>query len=293
MAIARTAEGLIGEGNGLPATAPQETPATAATVGPKAKAKPADVVVKAGARSGDTVAIAVATGPAPETDRIEKLAAMISSAPAGTPKNVQKELARSARLLPRLRAPSNRDLIDEVAISVHALLLDPPNLDLAKQANDGVGRDLRFRTYTPATRMLVGVAILSYFFAFGWLLAGGKILDLEISMLVGPAVFGWLGSVASIVTRINNFRNVANPLTVGATRPVLGSAFGIFTYLALTSGIVTFSTTPSPQFYLAIAFIAGFSEQFVPDLISQFESDNKRSQDGATDTVTAQAEVRP
>ena len=120
--------------------------------------------------------------------------------------------------------------------------------------------------------MMVGVAILSYFFAFGWLLAGGTILGLDVHSLLGPAVFGWLGSVASMVTRINSFRNVEDPITVGATRPLLGAAFGIFSYLALQSGIVTIGgANPKPELYLAIAFIAGFSERFVPDLIGQVE----------------------
>jgi hypothetical protein len=289
MAITHPAEGLAGNGATMPEAAeaaaevaaePEAAPERAAARKRRARK---DGVVTAAARAGDAVAIAVAEAPSPTPDRIDAIAAAILGAPAGTPKEIQSELARSARLLPRLRLSGNNDLVDEIAIAVRAALVDPPNLDLARKANAGVAGDLRFRSYTPATRMLVGVAILSYFFAFGWLLAGGQILGLEIRNLIGPAIFGWLGSVASMVTRINKFRHVPNPLTVGATRPVLGSAFGIFTYLALTSGIVNLGTTLEPTAYFAIAFIAGFSERFVPDLISQFESDNVN--DSATEGV--------
>jgi hypothetical protein len=252
---------------------------------PQAPQAPATELMTATVVTPDGVASAsVPARPGP--DRIDGLAARIRSVPPGAPPNLQKELARAARMLPRLRLPSNQDLIDEVEIGIDALMSDPPSLELAKRTNAGVARDLQLRAYTPATRMMVGVAVLSYFFAFGWLLAGGTLLDLDVRNLVGPAVFGWLGSVASMVTRINKFKNVPNPITVGATRPILGSAFGIFTYLLLTSGVISLAGTPSGQFYLAIAFIAGFSERFVPDLISQVEDAVTGSKPATAETET-------
>ena len=254
-------------------TAPAETPpangagsVTNVVDGVKAAAAAVDA-------NGKAVAVAVV---APDRSaviaRVDALAAQIHSAPKGGSKAYQVELAQVAAFLPRLRAMGNEDLIDQAELALDALRSDPPSMVLARKTNRALRWALWARSYNPATRMMVGVAILSYFFAFGWLLMGGKILGLDVQSLLGPAVFGWLGSVASMVTRINSFRTVENPITVGATRPLLGAAFGIFSYLALHAGIVSIGgNQPTAELYLAIAFIAGFSERFVPDLISQVE----------------------
>jgi hypothetical protein len=210
-------------------------------------------------------------GPDPVLQRLARLTSRIESVPGGIAPEVQEQLARAARLLSSLRQRGNHDLIDEVEIAVNSLLDEPPNVLLARRAISGVARDVRYRGYSPATRVLVGVGILSYVFALGWLLLGDDVLGIDVQRLVGPAVFGWLGSAASIVTRINVFRRVENPFIVGLTRPLLGAAFGIFVYLALNSGVITLAGDIGPAFYLTIAFIAGFSERFVPDLIAQFD----------------------
>jgi hypothetical protein len=256
-AAADAAEALATLPSSEPANGAQAT--AVAAVGPQGQAVAAAVAV---AGQDRTLAIA----------RVDQLAARIREAKPGGSKAYQGELARVTGFLPRLRLAGNEDLIDEAEIALGALLRDPPSMVLAGRTNGALRRALWLRSYNPATRMMVGVAILSYFFAFGWLLAGGTILGLDIQSLLGPAVFGWLGSVASMVTRINSFRTVDNPITVGATRPLLGAAFGIFSYLALRSGIVTIGgTDPNPELFIAVAFVAGFSERFVPDLISSVE----------------------
>lgn len=218
------------------------------------------------------------------SQRIDRVASKIESVQGGATPEVQEQLARSLRALVGLRQKGNNDLIDELEVAVNALLDDPPNTHLARRAISGVARELRYRGYTPATRVMAGLGILSYICAVGWLLFGGDVFGFPMSDLVGPAVFGWVGAAASIVTRIGVFRNVENPFLVGLTRPLLGAAFGIFTYLGLNSGVITLAgDLDTPQFYLAIAFIAGFSERFVPDLIGTF--------DGATATASASAEV--
>lgn len=95
---------------------------------------------------------------------------------------------------------------------------------------------------------------------------------------------GTFGGVISILTRIQQFDNPKTqkyedaflPLLIGLIKPFLGGGFAFFIYLLLNSGISPIEIkgqSMSRNFYgfLALAFIAGFSERFVPDLISQVE----------------------
>jgi hypothetical protein len=68
------------------------------------------------------------------------------------------------------------------------------------------------------------------------------------------------------------------PFFIGLIKPTLGGSFAFFIFLLLNSGVSPIQINgqnkeDSNYFYglLAVAFIAGFSERFVPDLISQTE----------------------
>jgi hypothetical protein len=97
---------------------------------------------------------------------------------------------------------------------------------------------------------------------------------------------GTLGGVVSILTRIQEFDNPKTqkyeddflPFLIGLIKPILGGSFAFFIFLLLNSGVSPIEikgkgTSTSTYFYgfLALAFISGFSERFVPDLISQVE----------------------
>lgn len=95
---------------------------------------------------------------------------------------------------------------------------------------------------------------------------------------------GTLGGVVSILTRIEQFDNPKTqkyeddflPIFIGMIKPVLGGSFAFFIFLLLNSGVSPIEIKgkgTNTYFYgfLALAFIAGFSERFVPDLISQVE----------------------
>jgi hypothetical protein len=114
---------------------------------------------------------------------------------------------------------------------------------------------------------------------------GGQILPTETYPFVILLVMtGTFGGVISILTRIQQFDNPKTqkyedaflPFLIGLIKPFLGGGFAFFIYLLLNSGISPIEIkgqSASRNFYgfLALAFIAGFSERFVPDLISQVE----------------------
>jgi hypothetical protein len=99
---------------------------------------------------------------------------------------------------------------------------------------------------------------------------------------------GTLGGAVSLLTRLQDFDNPKNqkydddllPLIIGLTKPILGGSFAFFILLILNSNIFPIEIRPSTKdngngIYLygllTMAFVAGFSERLVPDLISQVE----------------------
>ncbi|TRU44526.1 MAG: hypothetical protein EWV91_16330 [Microcystis aeruginosa Ma_QC_Ca_00000000_S207] len=99
---------------------------------------------------------------------------------------------------------------------------------------------------------------------------------------------GTLGGVVSILTRLQDFDNPKNqkydddllPFIIGLTKPILGGSFAFFILLILNSSIFPIGLQPSNKdngngIYLygllTMAFVAGFSERIVPDLITQVE----------------------
>lgn len=103
-----------------------------------------------------------------------------------------------------------------------------------------------------------------------------------IALLVLVGVAGCVGSIISILTRIREYEtekyaDAFLPFYIGAFKPLIGGAFGILIFTMISSGVFPIKLNSEPakiqQWYamFAIAFIAGFSERLVKDIISQAE----------------------
>jgi hypothetical protein len=99
---------------------------------------------------------------------------------------------------------------------------------------------------------------------------------------------GTLGGAVSLLTRLKDFDDPKNqkydddllPFLIGLTKPILGGSFAFFILLILNSSLSPFEIRGRSEdngngIYLygllAMAFVAGFSERLIPDLISQVE----------------------
>ena len=112
--------------------------------------------------------------------------------------------------------------------------------------------------------------------------------DGNFRLLILILMTGTLGGAVSLLTRLQDFDNPKNqkydddflPLSIGLTKPILGGSFAFFILLILNSSISplqirTDNGNKGNDTYLygllTMAFVAGFSERLIPDLISQVE----------------------
>jgi len=91
---------------------------------------------------------------------------------------------------------------------------------------------------------------------------------------------GALGAVVSVIQRINSGQfaltyDVGRPYVtfLGALRPVLGTAFGLMLYFAITSGLLEIFSVPEGAteelfFFVVVAFLAGFNERWAQDTLT-------------------------
>jgi hypothetical protein len=107
-------------------------------------------------------------------------------------------------------------------------------------------------------------------------------------LLILILMTGTLGGAVSLLTRLQDFDNPKNqkydddllPFIIGLTKPILGGSFAFFILLILNSNISPLQIRGGTEdnendIYLygllTMAFVAGFSERLVPDLINQVE----------------------
>ena len=112
--------------------------------------------------------------------------------------------------------------------------------------------------------------------------------DGNFRLLILILMTGTLGGAVSLLTRLQDFDNPKNqkydddllPFIIGLTKPILGGSFAFFILLILNSNISPLEIRGGTEnnrngIYLygllTMAFVAGFSERLIPDLINQVE----------------------
>ena len=105
--------------------------------------------------------------------------------------------------------------------------------------------------------------------------------SIDVPLILAVVSAGALGSFVSVIVRASDFieqqqRTRLDLFLVGFFRPVVGMAFAVFLMAALESGVVsglvsTDSSKPAQKiyFYIAMSFVAGFSERLVKDLMGK------------------------
>jgi hypothetical protein len=195
------------------------------------------------------------------------------------------------------------DLADWLIVLAH---LDSSPVDLSGPAaiaiesiigrEGGAGRTALAKNLHPRVRVTLGLTSPALYMVWGltcvvaflvpaflvvnffWIPQRQILLGLPADAVVLVALAGAGGSVVSLLTRVREFDlQRKTPRAVlfltGLFRPIIGIIFGLFIYLLLLSELLPIELPAGPGvgFYSAIAFIAGFSERFVPDIVGQTE----------------------
>lgn len=111
----------------------------------------------------------------------------------------------------------------------------------------------------------------------------------QYPLVVMVALSGAFGSIVSILIRLQDYKykdeyvGSVTPILVGFAKPLIETAFGIFVFALLGSGIINFPSiqsntsnqtsqdNPAPiyYFYFSIAFLVGFSERLDNDIVER------------------------
>jgi hypothetical protein len=195
-------------------------------------------------------------------------------------------------------------LVEALELAVSALTAEPANISLARCIREDVKAQLGKRSVratlantmrrSPAATVVLSLGAFLYlmilFFPFLVLLPGELWTGLNTATLLGVdhvvmllliGLAGALGSLVSIMLKIQSF-------TYGRRRdpfalfffiffkPIVGASFALFAFALISSGLQGTVVVPvagkENLFFLALAFIAGFSERFVPDIMSTAQS---------------------
>ena len=114
----------------------------------------------------------------------------------------------------------------------------------------------------------------------------------DLTTFFGCVIAGALGALISVVTRMSADKfHVRHEVgrgyvqRVAAFRPFIGSVFGVLVYFALAGDVITGITVPADipgneekrfAFFLVFAFVAGFSERMVKEVLRSTGGEDER-----------------
>jgi hypothetical protein len=123
---------------------------------------------------------------------------------------------------------------------------------------------------------------------------------------------GAVGALVSVTSRMSQHNAAIDPefgrdtvRTLGMLRPFVGAVFGLMTYFALKSGLVSFvgpkggREDTSLYFYVVLSFVAGFSERLAQDMLlrAMFSPGGSKSDDRSKEPAhrphTGRSKTRP
>jgi len=237
--------------------------------------------------------------------RVEALMARVDRE-VGRPmsEEAQDHLADVVALLPRIADANAMLLMSSMEAAADSLLAEKPNIQFARQILRSARKRLRKRRRLAPLMIGLGGGILVfavlYTVIFIYLQGQSQFLGFDHSTTTNIAlvtVFGALGASVSLILRIKDFSKLREIdsevlLYTAIFKPMVGASFALFVFMALNAGIVQLTIAQGKDRFLfaAVAFVAGFSERFVKDVIHKVAGSVDEEDAGAvegTETATA------
>jgi hypothetical protein len=227
-----------------------------------------------------------------------ELAARVDQALSGeVAKELQLELAALVTLIPSTLEHLDPERLQLLRSAVRALLGKKPNFTYAQELKGVLQKAIREKTSplrlslwqkeSPSILVVIGLGLFAYCAAplALWVMPklmywGGRTpgQGLSIEDLVLITVIGALGSVTSIMVRLQGFdarTNVKPGVLVlfGFFKPIIGMFFALFSYTLFNANLLPVQISQGKEiyFYMTLAFITGFSERFAGDIIAQVQ----------------------
>ena len=211
----------------------------------------------------------------------------------GLEEDTQHEVAALIALISDLAYEEFTEFFPLVSVAVDAVLSDPPNLTLAMRLRRAIRRRthlllrplLFLRVGHPAVQVILGLNANLYLAVPVLLLLlppsvrGSLFPGRSDYVYLMVAFAGMVGSIVSILVRIRDFddqkaEHRAILFFTGFFKPLIGAASALFAVIILEAGLIPLEMAGDRQtfFFLALAFVAGFSERLASDLVSRTES---------------------
>lgn len=201
---------------------------------------------------------------------------------------VQSKLGRIVSLLDDIPEKEGSAYFAQAELAITSLTKEKPDLRFA----DELIRNIQFRVgkipiwsiRNPAVMTVFGLVILLYiaipvlFIFLPRAMDQDLVLGIPIQLLVAVGIGGLVGSCVSIMVRLQDFAaaksgDLAIVFFTAFFKPIVGSAFALFVFALLKSGLLPIDVKEGVEqyFYIALSFVSGFSERFAKDVASKTE----------------------
>ena len=198
----------------------------------------------------------------------------------------QNEIGKSINLIPKIVKHNDKYSFDMLHLSITLMMKDESNIHLSRSIRKSLEENIqkipdKFRNLLfqspPPVRVVLGLFALIYFLIPVVLLVAPAVnkssgpLGIDMELLILVSLMGALGSITSIMVRIKDFTSEVGNSSIlfftGFFKPIIGTSFAVFIFSLLQSEIIPLDINKNSFFYLAIAFISGFSERFAQDIV--------------------------